>query len=405
MKKKIYSILLLIVLLFVSGCQINDNNKEQFIVTIEYNNGEGSNEIVYEENTILVIDEVIEYQGYTFGGWYLDEELTIPLTNDYKIKSDIIVYAKWDIIKRTVNYYNGEELYETLLVDNRGLVDNIAGPSKPGYTFSYWSTDLKGLTKFNFNKNITSDINLYAQFIPTLYTVTLNSGYENYKNKSELCISFYSDFYNFLKENTDFNFEKYQIVDEETFISFCKDWNANNKDSFYGVGDALGKYYVTLDIGGTLENQPTSTFIGYCYQNNMYLDFIPHLIQFFAYWRTDEGYTGGSSDPNNLGNDFFASAWASLVDTCKFFHFTSENLNDTYPWFQSQRVKNALDNIPGVGAGISQITGDIENPVILPTPVRAGYVFIGWYDEAGNEVSKVEGDITLYAKWEEKKKF
>lgn len=403
MKKKLYIILLLIVLLFVAGCQTNNDNKEQFIVTIEYNNGEGSNEIIYEKDTILVIDEEIEYQGYIFGGWYLDEEFTIPLTNDYKIKSDIIVYAKWDIIKRNVNFYNGEELYQTLLVDNKGLVENIVGPTKKGYTFSYWSTDLNGLTKFNFNKHITSDINLYAQFIPTLYTVTLNSGYENYKDKNELCISFYTDFYNFLKEYTDFNFEKYEIVDQETFISFCKDWNANGKDSFYGVGDALGKYYVTLDIGGTLENQPTSTFIGYCYQNNMYLDFIPHLIQFFAYWRTDEGYTGGSSDPNNLGNDFFASAWASLVDTCKFFHFTSENLNDTYPWFQSKRVKNALDNIPGVGSGISQITGDIENPVTLPTPVRAGYIFLGWYDEEDNKVSEVEEDITLYAKWEEKK--
>ena len=123
-------------------------------------------------------------------------------------------------------------------------------------------------------------------------------------------------------------------------------------------------------------------------------------MQFFAYWRTDEGYTGGKDDPDNLGNDFFASPWASLVDTCKFFHFTSKNLNDTYSWFNSQRVKDALDNVPGVIGDSLPTIGTIVSPVKFINPVRKGYKFLGWYDENDNLVTEAYHAMTVKAKWE-----
>ena len=142
----------------------------------------------------------------------------------------------------------------------------------------------------------------------------------------------------------------------------------------------------------------------YCYQNNKYRDFIDHLIIFFEYWRTDEGYTGGADDPNNLGNDFFAEPWASLVDTCKFFKFTSENLNDTYSWFRSERVKDALDNIPSViNINVDKVGSKID-PIYLPTlNVRNGYNFVGWVDENGNSITTVNKAMKLTAVWEKVK--
>lgn len=74
----------------------------------------------------------------------------------------------------------------------------------------------------------------------------------------------------------------------------------------------------------------------------MYLDFLNFLISFFAYWRNDEHCT--SFNPYNYADNFFTSAWAALVDTCKLFYFTAE----TVYWWQSFRVKYCLDNIPGV---------------------------------------------------------
>lgn len=169
-----------------------------------------------------------------------------------------------------------------------------------------------------------------------------------FESKKDLYNSYFSDFYKFMKKKTNVSFEQYGIKSKKDFLDFCSDWNANDNHSFYGVGDAFSKYYVEINIDSRLEDQSSEFFIGYCYENDMYLEFIPFLMNFFEYWRTDEGYTGGKDDPDNTGSDFFAHAWASLVDTCKFFHFTSDNLNDTYPWFQSERVKDALDNIPNV---------------------------------------------------------
>ena len=396
MKKIIKLLLVIVSFLLLTGCNIS---KEQYVITLEYNNGDMSKEVLWTKGNGFKIDEDVKYDGYDLEGWYLDEECTLPLTDDYIVNSNLTLYAKWEVAKHSVCFYNGQELIKEIIVEhNKTIEDNIT-PIKLGYTFLYWTTDVDGNSRFSLLTKITDDINLYAKYKLTQYEVICDLQNSDFNSKEELYTSFFTDFYDFLLNKTDVDFQKLNITDLYDFLLICKDWNAYNKNSFYGVGDKFAKYYLTIEVGGNLENQPETTFIGYCYKNNMYQEFIPFLMTFFAYWRTDEGYTGSSSDPNNTGNDFFASAWASLVDTCKFFYFTSETLNDTYPWFNSERVKYALDNIPGVAANIIKYYGDIENPVILDVPQREGYEFIGWYNENDEKIEIVYNESILYAKW------
>ena len=227
--------------------------------------------------------------------------------------------------------------------------------------------------------------------------ITYDLGYEQFDTKNDLYVAFFTEFYNFLLNQTDCDLESFNIQNVDDFLKACSNWNFNNANSFYGVGNAFSKYFLTIEVGGLLENQPTDTFIGYCYQNNKFKDVIEHLEIFFAYWRTDEGYT----KPGNNGNDFFASAWASLVDTCKFFYFTSSNLTDTYVWFtkeRSPRVHYMLENIPGVGK--VELVTDNTKEEVLPTLSRMHYNFLGWYDEAGNKATSTYQKIKLTAKWE-----
>ena len=395
--KKFFKYLIIVVsLILLIGCT---SPKEQYVITIEYNNGEINNEILWTEGTNLEIYETVEYLGYDFVGWYLNEELTIPLGKNYKVESNITVYAKWEVAKHTVSLYSDGKLFKEIEVEHNKTIDANLIPEKEGYSFSYWSYKEDGSERFSIYNKVTSDIVLYAQYQLIEFEVTCILKDAEYDSKDDLYNSFFTDFYNFLLNNTDINFEKLNISNLDDFLLVCKDWNAYNKNSFYGIGDQFSKYFLTIEVGGKLENQPDTTFIGYCYKNNMYKDFIPFLMTFFAYWRTDEGYTGSSSDPSNTGNDFFASSWASLVDTCKFFYFTSANLNDTYPWFNSQRVKDALDNIPGVNDGVLKYYGNIENPVVLETPSREGYEFIGWYNENNEKIEIVYNEQTLYAMW------
>lgn len=401
MKKSIKFLLVLLLLLTLVGCTNPTHTyTEKYVVVIETNNGEDDERIVVEAGSQIIIDKEYEYPGHDFAGWYLDEALTIPLTEDYIPESNVVVYAKWILSKNKVIFYVGDTVFNEQVVEEKNYATDPGAPSKEGYEFLYWSSTKTGDIVFNFNRKITKNTNIYAHFKPIEFSVKYDLDYDVYGTKYDLYVDYFGDFYNFMLENTNANFDKFGIKDLDDFLKFCANWDANGKDSFYGVGDAFSNYYVTIDVGGTLENQPETTFIGYCYKNNKYTEFIPFLMQFFAYWRTDEGYTGGSSDPNNTGNDFFASPWASLVDTCKFFHFTSKNLNDTYPWFNSKRVKEALDNVPTVIGDSLPVKGTIENPVIFVDPVRKGYKFLGWYDENGNKVTEAYKAMSVKAKWE-----
>lgn len=412
MKKKFSLLIIFVICLFMFGCNKpsdgnndpnNNENEVYYAITIEYNNDEGNNEIFLPSGSELVIDEEISYRGYDFVGWYLDEELTEELPENYIVNHDVTVYAKWEEKKLVINFYLDGEVYNTQKIEKRAKAEKPIDPIKSRYTFLGWTTKEGSTTLYDFDRVISVDTNFYPVWEPNKFLINYVLGYDLFSTKYELYLDFFGNYYDFLVNNTDVDFSKFEIETKEDFLSFCYDWNANGRNSFYGVGDAFGKYYVTVEVGGTLENQPETTFIGYCYKNNMYKEFIPFLMQFFAYWRTDEGYTGGSSDPDNTGNDFFASPWASLVDTCKFFYFTSENLNDTYPWFKSERVKYALDNVPGVDNNLLTPEGDTDHPVELKNPTREGYTFLGWYtslEENGEKVTVAYDEITVYAKWE-----
>ena len=225
--------------------------------------------------------------------------------------------------------------------------------------------------------------------------------------------AYFTDFYAFIisQEGGQEYLESKNIFSAADFVNLASDWRGAGGNELTGIGNVAGSYYLFIEVGGKLEDQPTTHFIGYCYQNNKWVELIEFLIVFFAYWRTDEGYTGGPSDPNNTGNDFFASAWAALVDTAKMFYFTSDTLTDKYAWFTEQRsprVHEALDNVPGC-LNLNDLPREIdEEDIVLPTPYLEGKVFRGWYtneEGVGNPITvlkaeNIKDEVTLYGVWD-----
>ena len=215
-------------------------------------------------------------------------------------------------------------------------------------------------------------------------------GVDFWNSKRELFEKFYGAFYQFILEHGGKDdLESHNVKSVEDFYNYA-DWNAEGKDSCYAMGFSFHKYYLTPEEGGKIENQPESTFIGYCYHNNLFTDFLDFLITFFAWWRNDEGCT--CFDPYNHADEFFNSSWAALVDTSKLFYLTSETV---YHW-QSFRVKYALDHIPGV---ILQHPTK-ENPKFWV----AGYEFLGYIEEGGKQLANFKRkDNYKYWEVEEKK--
>lgn len=394
--KKYLSIILLILLSFCAAC----SGKSFCTISFELNlYGERYDQkaILVQKGTILDMNQEIDFGHYKVEEWYLNEEKTELLSDTYVISENITLYADLqETCKITYVNYDGSSEIEWV---KKGEIANAKVLVDEEMEFLGWF-DRTLTKKFDFSKPINEDTYLYAKWNAEEFNVTYNLGFEYFESKDILYKSFFSDFYDFLITKTDIDMEILGVESPEDFLEVCADWNAYGKDSFYGVGDTFSKYYVSVEIGGKVENQPTDTFIGYCYQSGKYIEFINHLIVFFEYWRTDEGYTGGADDPNNLGNDFFAEPWASLVDTCKFFKFTSANLNDTYSWFRSERVKYALDNIPSVINITLDQRGTKIDPVYLPRlNVREGYTFIGWVDENNQEVEVIYKETEVFAVW------
>lgn len=210
-----------------------------------------------------------------------------------------------------------------------------------------------------------------------------------WESKEALFTSFYTDFYLFIKSHQgEQDLLAHNIHNAEDFIRYA-DYYADGKENCYAMGFSFHKYYLEPRMNGSLENESENTFIGWCYHQHKYVDFLNFLVTFFAWWRNDEGCT--KMDPYNYADNFFISSWAALVDTSKLFYFSAETV---YFW-QSYRVKYVLDNIPGTFKSELPTSG-------FPKIRIAGYEFLGWFDENGNEVNNHQSYDIVYAKLKRK---
>ena len=216
-----------------------------------------------------------------------------------------------------------------------------------------------------------------------------------YLSKKDLFNQFMGGFYDFiLNHDGESDLESKNIYSKEEFLEFAGDWYADGKDSCYGLGFGFHKYYVTPNGNPDIKCQPTSTYLGYLYQNDILKDFVIFLVSFFAYWRNDEGCT--VFDPYNKCDNMFVSSWAALVDTAKLFCLD----DDTVYWWQSFRVKYCLNHIPGVILSNYNNVIEFENELELPSVRVAGYKFEGWHvsdNKDSCKVKKVNSSTVVYA--------
>jgi len=96
--------------------------------------------------------------GKKFIGWF-DKASGGTQTKKVPAKN-VNVYARYENIKYTTKYYNGNTLVSTKVnTYNAGV---IAGPKKAGYTFVGWYTAKSGGTKVT---KVTANRTLYARFM------------------------------------------------------------------------------------------------------------------------------------------------------------------------------------------------------------------------------------------------
>lgn len=92
---------------FNSSGSSGGSSTKYYTFNYESNGGTEYDDERYKKNTVVDLDKVPVRMGYTFTGWYADEELTEKIT-DIKMTSDKTVYAGW--VKSTVpDQLNGDD--------------------------------------------------------------------------------------------------------------------------------------------------------------------------------------------------------------------------------------------------------------------------------------------------------
>lgn len=375
---------------------INVNIKNPtYTITYELNGGSVSadlpNSYIQEEGIISL--PTAEKEGFIFEGWFINDVKTESI--DKSVGGDLVIIAKWSEIPidydqeiaeiidliyalpSIINYSDYNRVneiqirYDKLPNEHQERIEN----------YGILKTKIDELTA------IESDIN----------TITYVLGEDIFTSKIELFNNFFGDFYQFIINRGGYDYlESKGVSDLASFLDIASDYDAG-RGSMRHIGDVAGSYMLSKDVNGILENQPTTTFFGYCYQHGLYEDLLPFFIRFFAYWRIDERYANTS----NYGADTFAESWAPTVDIAKFFYY-DENTS----YVQTERMLDCFLNISNVLYG--DLPTELTDNVILPTNlILRGYKFEGWYDNpefTGDPITNVTNDgkkIILYAKWSE----
>jgi len=167
---------------YVEGvCECGDI--KTLVITIGGNNIE----LKYGEKALKPNDP--EKEGYTFTGWYLDNEL---FDFDVPIYEDLLLEPKWEINKYKVTFIiddlvNNDSKVEVDYEYNQVLTEPNT-PVREGYTFVGWYKDDKYENLYDFKENIKDNITLYAKFElikpnkivvnPSVKNETMYVGYE-----------------------------------------------------------------------------------------------------------------------------------------------------------------------------------------------------------------------------------
>lgn len=157
----------------------------QYTVKFVSDHGSFADQPIEHGKTIKTDELTIpKVDGYTFDGWYADENRTIEFDFTKPIKSNTTVYAKW-----TANDYEVSFITEhsdapaSQNVKYNGTAKDPGKLSAEGYTFIGWYTDATYSTKFDFNTPITGDTKVYAKWeknapvLPDTYALNVSGAF------------------------------------------------------------------------------------------------------------------------------------------------------------------------------------------------------------------------------------
>lgn len=416
---------------------------KQYIVSFDSNGGTAVKDETIDHGDTVTKPADPEKEGYTFKGWYSDEQLETEYDFSTQVKAVKTLYGKWELNEYDVTFDvdGGTAVSAQSILHNEKAAEPSA-PTKTGYTFEGWYSDDAFETGFNFDTAIKKDTVIYANWTINKYDVTFNTdggtavnaqSIEYNKKTAEpdaptktgyTFAGWYDD------ANTEFSFD--QLITGDTVV-YAK-WTINEYDVTFHVngGTAVGKQSIEFNKQADEPTAPEKT--GYTFKG-WYSDAegesefsfdtkITADTAVYAKWApipytvTFESNTDTEVDPATVPYDSKITEPADLTKTGYTFAgwFQNEALTDEWTFDEDTMTGNITlyakwtanpQNITFDTAGGSAIADDTvayDDKITKPSdPTKAGHTFKGWFmDSEQWDFAKdiVKGNMTLTAQWE-----
>ena len=333
--------------------------------------------------------------GYTFVGWYTEDTLANAYNFNTPVNSNLDLYAKWVANSSrdqfTVRFdTRGGSSVESQQVYYGDTVKRPGDPTKEGKAFAGWFTDMDCTTGFDFSTPIVKPTTIYAKWddegsLDTEFTITFKAEGGTFDDGS------------YVKVVTVKNGETVPEFDSPTKdgCTFGGWWLNDNNAYDFSMPVNNDMTVKAHWIKGT----NIKTYI---------VEFVENGGSPVGDQVVEKGKTAKRpDDPTQDGYNF--KGWYADEDLTQTFNFSTPINADTKvyaKWEEKVMFKVTFET----NYGAPQIpVQEVEQGKLIkePTePTRAGKKFAGWYTD--NDVwkqawnfssSKVNGDVTLYARW------
>ncbi|MBR4742608.1 MAG: InlB B-repeat-containing protein, partial [Oscillospiraceae bacterium] len=350
----------------------------KYTITYNANGGtmpaDATKEYTIESDTITLPTPTRE--GYGFGGWYENEDLSGTAVTQIAAGStgNKTYYAKWTANEYTVSFNaNGHGTAPApQTVTYNGKATEPETLTETGYTFGGWYTEAACTNAYDFDTPVTGNVTLYAKWTANRYYITW-------------VVDVVS---------TRFSYEFGSAVtapDDPTKDGYIfKGWSPEVPATMPAQDLTITatwepiKYTITYNAnGGTV---PAGAVTEYTIESD--------TITLPTPTREGYGFEGWYENEDLSGTAVTEIAAGSTGSRTYYAKWTAGAYTITY----------VLDG--GTNAAANPATYTVEDAITLADPVKEGYTFNGWYRNAefsGDAVTTIAkgstGDITLYAKF------
>lgn len=358
--------------------------------------------------------------GYDLLGWYDADENEISET--WKYTESQTFTAKWTPIEYNISYILDGGTNHEFNPEKYTIEDNIEleTPTKPGYTFVGWYSDINFTTRVASVSNKTGNITLYAKWKANSYNLTANANEGAFAPK----VTFISDGVEikkcYLYEQDTLTAYRPENKEGYIFAGWYKDVSLNELFVFNGtVTDDVNLYAKWIECRENVINIEGS--------DSFETIVAGRTEQLYAFVPLVDGkiVVSSSSDGLDLYGILYDSTKNKLIEADDI---SDNNLDFSYTYnikagqLYYIAVKGNTVSTSGEATinvewtGNCTITGTTylnrhttivydTNYTLPEKPTREGYIFLGWFDENDTQITdgtwKFVTDKTLNAKWEE----